>query len=716
MAKNSNGNKSKKIKKISVFKSENFRIKLFLIVASSLFILVLLRLFQLQIVLGDTFRNESYSIRKDESVIVAQRGNIYDAYGMELAIDTSVYSLWIDPSYLRSKLESLNMTKEEAAAVIGAKLNLEKEYVLRKIELNSGFVWLKKEVSFEEVQGIKDLKITGMYFKEEDARYYPDHNVGGNLLGFVNTSGEGVAGIEATYNDILRGQDGYITGEKDGQNNYIPDTVKILKEEIPGQSIYLTIDQKAQYIVDRELNNIKSQLKPTSATIMVMETKTGAIIASGNTNSYDPNEYSTTDSNLFSTLEFQSVYEPGSPMKVVTSSAGVNEGVVNENSTFYDNGYRDVDDQRVKCLIYPNAHGGETLVEGLANSCNPVFVDVALQLKKKNENLWFDYLDKFGFGKLSDINFIGESSGIMPYGDSDIYHATSAIGQGIAVTPIQMLVAASAVANDGQKMKPYLIKEIRDINGQLLQKNEPTIEGQLISKETAEVVQMMMKEVVDSGTGTSFQLENNIPSMGKTGTAEKVDETTGTYFKGRYTISFVGVAPYDDPKYTVLVIVDNAQKGGESSATVAPYYKAVMEGILSQNSVSNQANIAASTNKLIIPNFVGQKVEEAARIAQKAGIKVEIKGNGYVVDQSAKPFSIINADEILVLQGEEKVLAENQTVVPGLENLRLTDVIYLCEKAGLKLETQGTGKVIQQNLNPGDIVAKNSLLVVRLGD
>lgn len=694
---------------------DNKRIKVFLVLASFFFLFVLLRLFHLQVILGGTIREESYSIRKDESVITAPRGNIYDTNGIELAIDTSVYSLWMDPSYLRQNLDKAGLTKEEAAEKIGEKLNLDKAYILRKIELNSGFVWLKKEVSFEEVESIKELKIIGLYFKEEDARYYPDHAVGGNLLGFVNASGDGMAGIEATFNDILRGQDGYITGEKDGQNNYIPDTVQVLKEEVPGNSIVLTIDQKAQYIVDRELNNIKNDLKPTSAMIMVMETKTGAIVASGNTNSYDPNNYATTNSSLFSTLEFQSVYEPGSTMKVVTSSAAINEGVVNENSTFYDNGYRTIADHIIKCWIYPDSHGTETLTDGLANSCNPVYVDVALLLKNKGENIWFNYLKSFGFGQQSAIKFVGESAGIMPYGTGEIYQATSAIGQGIAVTPIQMLTAVSAVANDGQKMKPYLIKEIKNSKGETIQKTEPTIEGQLVSKETAEVVQSMMKEV-ERGTGTKFQLDNNIASMGKTGTAEKVDETTGTYFKGRYTISFIGVAPYDDPKYTVLIIVDNAQKGGDSSSTIAPYYRAVMESILSQNSVSSQDNIAVASNKVIVPNFIGQKIDDVNRIAEKLGIKIEIKGTGFIISQSESHSSVIGRDEVLVLNAEEKTLGNEQTVVPGLHNLRLSEAINVAENAGLRLEYQGNGKVVEQSLNPGDITNKNTILVVRLGE
>ena len=695
--------------------NEQKKMKRILVVSGLFFLLVIARLFQLQVILGSTFRLESFEMRKEETVVTAERGNIFDTNGEELAIDTSVLSLWIDPTYLRSKLEVSDLTKDEVAADIAEVLGFEQAYVLRKLELNSGFVWLKKNVSFEEVERIKQLEITGLYFKEEDSRYYPDRTVGGNLLGFVNKTGVGVAGIEATYNDILQGEDGYLKGQTDGQGNYIADTVEIVKESVPGKSIVLTIDQKAQYIAQREIEKIRTELEPRSAVIMVMETKTGAIVASANTNTYDPNNYKDLNSTLFTTLEYQSVFEPGSTMKTIMAAAALNEGVVDENSTFYGNGYRKIGTETVKCWIYPRSHGTETMTEGFANSCNPVFVDIALLLKEKNRDAWFQYLDAFGFGKKSAIGFGGESNGIMPGGTGDIYHATSAIGQGIAATPIQILSAVNAVANDGQKMKPYLIKEVLDNKGNTLETYEPTIEGQLVPKEAAEKVQAMMKAVVDSGTGESFQLSNNIESMGKTGTAQLVD-STGLYSKAKHVISYIGVAPYNDPKYTVLVLIDSPNSKGISSSNVAPYYKAVMEDIMALYSISNKANQAAGNGLALVPELKGLRVEEAVRLCASLGLTVAADGSGFVTAQDIAAFSAVPLGSGIAVSAEERPLGANQTVVPSLVGLRLPEAILLAENAGLKLTASGSGRILAQSLAPGEIAEKNSIVNVTLGE
>jgi len=710
-----NTNIKNKLNKIPKGKAVNKKIKLFLKISGIFFFIVILRLFQVQVLLGSDLRKESYSMRRDKSEIVATRGSILDTNGTELAVDASVYSLWIDSSYLRQNLSNKSLTKEEAAASIGIAINLQTDFVLRKIELNSGFVWLKKEVSFEEVEKIQKLEITGLYFQEEASRYYPDHAVGGNLVGFVNKTGIGVAGLEATYNKILQGQNGIVKGEKDGQNNYIPDTIETAKQAIPGNTIVLTIDQKAQYIAEREIAKIKTELGPKSASIMVMETKTGAIVASANTNNYDSNEYRNLDINLYKTLEYQDVYEPGSTMKIISAAAAINEGVVAEDSVFYDNtGTRKIGSNTIKCWVYPRSHGKETLTEGFANSCNPVFIDVSMLLKKKDPDLWYDYLKKFGFGSKTEINFSGESKGILPEGNGDIYHATSSIGQGIAVTPIQMISAISAVANDGQKMKPYLIKEIRDSQGKTVKSYAPTIESQVISKDSAEAVQRMMKNVVDSGTGTKFKLNNNIASMGKTGTAQKVNDN-GTYETSKYILSYVGIAPYDNPKYTVFVIIDEPNKGGQSSNTVAPYYKAVMEDILTLYSVSDSVGSSSSYNKILLPDFTGLTITDAKKIGQNLGLKIEIIGKGYVFKQDKVKNQLVNKDDTISITAQEISLTTNQTVVPSLIGLRLPDALKIIETAGLKLKIIGTGMVIKQSLIPGTIVLKESILQIELG-
>lgn len=711
-----NKNIKNRLKKMPVGKAENRRIKYFLTVTGFIFFIVILRLFQLQVVMGNALREESLTMRRDESEIIAERGSILDTNGIELAVDASVYSLWIDPSYLRQNLGRFKIDKEEASLLIGQAVDLQTDFVLRKIELNSGFVWLKKEVSFEEVEKIKSLGLIGLYFQEEGSRYYPNHAVGGNLIGFVNKTGVGVAGLEATYNNILKGQNGLIKGEKDGQNNYIADTVKTVKEAEPGRTIVLTIDQKAQYIAEREIANIERELEPESATIMVMETKTGAIIASANTNNYDSNSYRNLDINLYRTLEFQNIFEPGSTMKIITAAAALNEGVADENSIFYDNtGARLIGTNSIKCWIYPRAHGKETLTEAVANSCNPVLIDVAMLLKKKDPDLWYDYLKKFGFGTKTKISFSGEANGILPAGNGDIYHATSAIGQGIAVSPIQMISAISTVANNGQKMKPYLVKEIRDKAGNIIEAYEPIIENQVISKDTAEAVQRMMKSVVDSGTGTKFKLNNNIESMGKTGTAQKVNEL-GQYKDGKYIISYVGIAPYSNPKYTVFVIIDEAKKNGQSSTTVAPYYKAVMEDILALYSVSDNTASNTESNKIIMPDLTGLNTIDAKRILNNLGLKVELNGVGNIIAQSIRKNSLIDKGKEVVLTAKELNLDGTKSIVPALVGLRLPDALRLVENAGLEISHTGTGKVIEQSIAPGSIVLKNSLLVIKLGE
>ncbi len=710
-----NKNIRNKIKKKPRGKTENRRIKFFLGISGLIFFIIILRLFQIQVVLGNALREESFSMRRDESEITAERGSVLDTNGIELAVDASVYSLWIDPSYLRQNLPYKNIEKEEAAILIGKAIDLQTDFVLRKVELNSGFVWLKKEVSFEEVERIKKLEITGLYFQEEGSRYYPDHAVGGNLIGFVNKTGVGVAGLEATYNEILQGQNGLIKGEKDGQNNYIPDTLKTIKASIPGNTIVLTIDQKAQYIAEREIARIKKDLNPISTSIIVMETKTGAIVASANSNNYDSNEYRNLDINLYRTLEYQDIYEPGSTMKVITTAAAINEGIVNENSVFYDNtGTRKVGGHTIKCWLYPSYHGKQTLTEGLANSCNPVLVDVAMLLKKKNPDLWYDYLKKFGFGSKTEIDFSGEAKGILPAGNGDIYQATSAIGQGIAVTPIQMISAISAVANDGQKMKPFLVKEIRDINGKTLKSFVPTIESQVVSRDSAEAVQRMMKAVVDSGTGKKFKLDNNILSMGKTGTAQKVNDK-GVYDTSKYVLSYVGIAPYENPKYSVFVIIDEPIKGGQSSTTVAPYYKAVMEDILALYSVSDSVGTNATYNKIIVPDFTGLSINEAKQISQNLGLIIEIEGNGYVVKQSILKNKLINKGDEIIITAKDIKLDDDQTIIPALTGLRLSDALKIAENANVKLKFSGNGLIIEQNINPGTIVLKESTLEIKLG-
>ena len=436
--KHTRANRKQKKGKESKTWTEGQRVRVVFIIVGILFLLVVGRIVHVQLIMGGTLKAESLSLRQTQETIKAKRGSVLDANGEEFAVDASVYSLWIDANYFRSQLDKKSINKNVAAEELSKALSPEgvtgmtPEEVLQKIEQNSGFVWVKKKLSFQEVEAIKELGYNGLVFQEESRRHYPKGITGGNLIGFVNDSGIGAAGVESSYNDILSGTDGLIEGQKDGQNNFLQDTTHTIQEPVDGKNVQLTIDLRVQHIVDKETNRIISELSPQKASIVVMRTKTGEILGIGDSSVYDPNKFRETNSALFGVKAFQEAYEPGSTMKPVMAASAINEGVVNPNTGFYDNGFRTIDDHVIRCWIYPSSHGYESLTDGMANSCNPVFMDTAKLLRDANPDAWYKYLGSFGFGKKTAVNFAGEASGILPENNAYIFHATSAIGQGIS--------------------------------------------------------------------------------------------------------------------------------------------------------------------------------------------------------------------------------------------------------------------------------------------
>lgn len=707
--------------------TEGQRVRAVFVIVGVLFLLVVGRIVHVQLIMGGTLKDESMSVRQTQEVIKAKRGSIFDANGEELAADTPVYSLWVDANYFRSQLEKKKITKNEAAYKLAVVLSAETtspmntDQVLQKIEQNSGFVWVKKKLTFDEVEQIKELGLPGLVFQEESSRYYPKHATGGNLIGFVNDSGLGSAGVESTYDDILSGEDGTIEGQKDGQNNFLQDTVNTIKDPIDGNNIQLTIDQRVQYIVDKEINKINEELSPNKASIVVMRTKTGEILGVGDSNVYDPNEYKNVNSALFRTIAFQDGYEPGSTMKPLMAAAAMQEGAVTPDTWFHDSGSYTIDTDTIRCWIWPNSHGSESLTDGMANSCNPVFIETALKLRNQNPDAWYDYLDRYGFGKQTAVDFAGEAYGQMPENNAFIYHATSAIGQGITASPIQMTAAISAIGNKGKIVEPRLIKNVTNNEGEIV-KEYPTVYGeQIVSEEVAIQTMEMMKEVIErpGATGTSGKLDD-YTSVGKTGTAEKT-EYGATYAKGKYIISFVGMAPYPDPEFTVLVIIDEPVKGGTSSSTVGPYYKNVMEEVLKALAADNAATDETSEativeGKAIMPDLTGMTSVEAKAVLEKRGLILEESGEGIITSQTTKPGEKIDTGSTVTVIVEAKEIGADQVVMTNFVGMRLPEVMARKEVMGININMSGTGKVISQSVPPGTIVNKDGTLTLKFGN
>ena len=707
--------------------TEGQRVQAVFIVVGVLFLLVVGRIVHVQLIMGGTLKSESLSLRQTQEAIKAKRGSVLDANGEELAVDASVYSLWVDANQFRSQLAKKNVNKKVIAQELSKALSPEgvigmtPEEVLQKIEQNSGFVWIKKKLSFQEVEAVKELGYSALVFQEESRRHYPKGITGGNLIGFINDSGVGAAGVESSYNDILSGTDGLIEGQKDGKQNFLQDTTNTIRKPVDGKNVQLTIDLKVQHIVDKEINKMISELSPQKASIVVMRTKTGEILGLGDSSVYDPNNLKETNSALFSVKAFQEAYEPGSTMKPVMAASAINEGVVTPQTTFYDNGFRAIDDHIIRCWIYPSSHGYESLTDGMANSCNPVFMDTAKLLRDANPAAWYKYLDKFGFGKKTAVNFAGEASGILPANNAYIFHATSAIGQGISASPIQMATAISAIGNKGRIVEPRLVKSITNSAGEVIEKKETVLEEQVVSEEAAIQTMEMMKTVVErpGATGISGKLDG-IESVAKTGTAEKSD-TFGKYVKDKYIISFVGMAPYPNPEFTVLVIIDEPTKGGGSSSTVGPYYKSVMEEVIKTLTADNVAideNVAPTVinSEVIMPDLTGMTANYAKNLLKEKGIILEEDAKGNIVSQSKKAGEKIKTGSSVTVKIEDKGLVVGQVVMVDFTGLRLPDVMARKEIMGIKVKMSGTGKVVSQNVPPGTILNQGDAVQLKFAE
>lgn len=720
-------NKKQKQGKESKPWTEGQRIRAVFIIVGILFLLVISRIIHVQLIMGGTIKSENLNLRQTQEVIKAKRGSILDANGEELAVDVPVYSLWVDANQFRNQLVKRNVSKNVIAQELSRALSLEgvacmtPEEILLKIEQNSGFVWLKKKLSFREVEAVKELGYSALVFKEENRRHYPKGVTCGNLIGFVNDSGAGAAGIESSYNDILSGIDGFIVGQKDGKQNFLQDTTRTIRKPVDGKNLQLTIDLRAQHIVDKEMNKIISELNPQKASIIVMRTKTGEILGIGDSNIYDPNNFGETDSALFNVKSFQEAYEPGSTMKPIMAVSAINEGVVTPQTGFYDNGFRKIDEYTIHCWIYPDSHGYENLTDGMANSCNSVFMDTAKLLRDANPEAWYKYLDKFGFGKKTAVNFAGEASGILPENNAYIFHATSAIGQGISASPIQMATAISAIGNKGRLIKPRLIKSINNSKGEVIEKKEIIFGEQVVSEEAAIQTMKMMKAVVErpDATGRSGKLDG-IESVAKTGTAEKSDNS-GRYVKDKYIISFVGMAPYPDPEFTVLVIIDEPTKGCGSSSSVGPYYKSIMEDIIKTLAVNNIAinkNIAQTkiNSEVIMPDLTGMTAIYAKNLLKEKDIILDEDEKGNIISQSKKPGEKIKKGSTITVKIEDKDLVEGQIVLVNFIGLRLPYVMARKDSIGVKIEISGTGKVVSQNMPPGAILNKGDILKLKFSE
>ena len=697
----------------------NKRIACLLVIVIITFALLLLRYGWVQLIQGEQLRAEAFDIRSRDVLVEAKRGSILDRNGNELVKSVSVDSAIAYPDQIKER------NRREAADKIAEALDLDNEEVYDKLNSEAGFVWLKRRIDFEAAQKIKSLRVYDEVedravkvadLLEENKRYYLQEDMAAHLLGIVGDDNQGLTGFESMLDEDLKGVPGRLLVERDASGRNIPESTHVYIPSVPGKNVILTIDQTIQYFVERELDNIVESYDPKVAVIIVTNPKTGEILALGNRPSYSPSEWKSSPQSVWdNNPAIWYNYEPGSTFKIIVGAASLQEGVVHQGDYFYCPGYFNIADRTIKCWDV-GGHGSQPLAKVFQNSCNPGFITMGLRLGKEK---LYDYIDAFGLSEAPGLDLPGEAMGIRinRAEATDLNVATMSIGQAIAVTPLQLIFAASVVANGGVLYKPTLIKAITDEDGNIIQENKPQEVRRVISEEVSDTMMKMLTDVVLEGTGKAAYVEG-YGAAGKTGTAQVVGNNG--YVDGKYVASFMGFSPAANPEIACLVMVAEP-KGGSyyGSEIAAPVFSALASDILrylripESYGAQNKEQLKNETPSLYrVPDVLYYPLEEAERTLNNAGFSVAVSEPGpLILSQVPSGGALVPVNTAVTLAAGEAD-SPGELIMPDLYGLTIKEAGALLEKLGLSIRPSGTGFAAEQYITPGEPVDKGTTVEV----
>ncbi len=681
------------------------RLGILMLLLLAAFSCLVARLFFVQIIRGEHLRQEATSIRTRDVILQPYRGNIYDRNHNALVTSIPAYSLYAHPDQIKNP--------KEVAGKIAAVLGVRREEILKKLDNNASFVWLQHGVELDLVKKLEG--IGGLGFVETSTRSYKQGGLAAALLGFVGDDNQGLNGLEKYYDHELQGMPGKMVLEIDARGRQIPQSAVVVERSKAGNNLVLTLDQTIQYYVERELDRIESDYQPKWAVILVMDPKTGEILAMGSRPTFDPSRWRKFPREVWEknpvTLY---TYEPGSTFKMIIAAAALEEGVVRPADWFYDPGYIVVKGRRIYCWER-KGHGSESFAQAVENSCNPVFIQVGQKLGKEK---LYKYVRGFGFGVPTGIDLPGEEAGvIVPENKaSELDLATMSIGQSIAVTPVQLLTAVSAIANGGYLMQPHVVRAVEDASGKTIQEVSPRVIRQVISSETARQLSGILEKVVLEGTGRRALVEG-YRVAGKTGTAQVPGP--GGYMEGKYVASFAGFAPADDPRIAVLVVVAEP-RGGEyhGGEVAAPAFSAVVRDTLRylevpEDPVQKNREVPPGQDVQIkVPNVVGFPVADAIWLLEERGFRSWPPGKtGLVIGQEPPAGRNVPPGTVVSLRIATGNTPE-QLLVPDLSGLTVKKAGSILEKLGLKFKASGSGVATRQRPEAGKRVAPGTTVTV----
>ena len=627
------------------------KIKILFLIMIVPLLLVILKVLYIQVFQYNKLNKLANDLWSRNLEIEADRGKILDRNGNVLADNLTTTSLILIPNQIDDKETAI----KEIAKILGISAEEMKKHVTKKTSIERVHPEGRR-LSYEVAEKIRNLNLNGVYLVKESKRYYPYKELLSHTLGYVGIDNQGLSGIELQYDKYLKGKNGAIKFYSDAHGNKLNISEKYLPPT-SGLNINLTIDINIQKSLEREMNNIKDMFNPDMALAIVVIPKTGEILGLSSTPSYDPNNYQKYKSEVLSrNLPIFSSYEPGSTFKIVTMASSVEEQVIDIfNDHFYDSGKVNVDGSILKCWK-AGGHGDQTYLQVLQNSCNPGFVKLGQLLGKDR---LFSYIKKFGFGEKTGINLNGESTGILFKEEQigNVELATTAFGQGISVTPIQQVMAVSAVVNGGYLNKPYIVKNISDNTNTIIKEYNPVLKRKVISSKTSAIMRLALESVVAKGGGKAAYIEG-YRIGGKTGTAQK--QENGVYLVNNYIMSFMSVVPSNNPEAVLYLAIDNPKNTAMlSSYTTTPIAKRILLDIISALNIEKQKDEMItdfeSNDKISykVPNVLEKTINEAKKDLYQFTIVTE--GEGDIVKAQTP-----NAGEMLEEGGKVRIYLQKE--------------------------------------------------------
>ncbi len=747
MAENQNSNrKNENVRRANrIIQTRSF--VLMILMGVVMFVLLFFRLFDLQITRHEELQGKAVNQQTRRTVVTANRGTIYDAGGNILAISSSAETIILSPLEIDNAVndteDPVSWTKESLAAGLAEILGKDASAIRKRMDnVKSQYEVIQLRADEDTAAKVRSYvdenKIAGVHLVADTKRYYPYGSLAAQVIGFVGDENTGLYGLEAYYEKELEGQSGLVISSKDQAENDMLYTYEQYFAAKNGSDLTLTLDTTIQYYLEKGIESMVDKFSAANgASGIVMDAKTGGILAMASYPNYDLNDFLTvSDQTLQERIErgestvadmqllqwrnkaLNDTYEPGSTFKILTLSAALEEGVVDKTTTVNCGGSVNISGYTIHCSN-KNGHGLQTLVQSVGNSCNPAFINYGLRIGSEK---FYEYMRSFGLMNTTGIDLGGEAVGVFAADSSftQLDLACYAFGQNFTVTPLALIAAQAACVNGGYLYTPYLVERITDSDGNVTYRHDDTPVRQVISEQTSATVRECLEYVVASGTGKNGQVAG-YRIGGKTGTADKGQT-------GDVVVSFLCFAPADDPQVIMLITMDTPSRATGTYVSggnmVAPTASTVMAEILPylgvEPSYSAEELLGMDTT---VPNVIGMSVEEAKAKLKDRALSYKIVGDGETItDQTPAGGAIIPGKSSVILYvGEEK--STDKCVVPHLIGKTPSEANTTATAAGLLIRFSGTTgsesssvRVLSQSIDEGTEVEAGTVITVQLGD